>query len=251
VGGRRSGVAGFGTLIAHRSTGRRVSGVAASGGASSPPVPGYFMWLAADAITGQADNTALASWPDGGSGNNAMGQATGALQPTYYKSTAGKTVNGKPAVWFSNANASNMRTTSNAISLPLPVNLYIVAGTSDTAAQYDLFSTNGWSVGQLTTHYFMQAGNSITGGTPNTTVHNLSYYFAAVTSTALVDGIATISGSAGGNGGAFSVWAGSNYGGTTNWNGPICEVILYTSTLSGANDTATRAYLKTKWGTAG
>lgn len=79
---------------------RRATYAPGSSGPFTPKsLPGLLAWYDASQIAA-ADNTPLAAWDDLSGNGFTMSQATAADQPTYYSSTAGKTVNGLPAVWF-------------------------------------------------------------------------------------------------------------------------------------------------------
>ena len=75
-----------------------VLATAGSALAQSPPLTGLQLWLKADAITGLANGTKVASWPDS-IGSNPAVNANPANQPTYVTSA----INGKPAVLFLDA----------------------------------------------------------------------------------------------------------------------------------------------------
>jgi hypothetical protein len=67
-------------------------------------------WFKADAITGVADDGALATWPDASGNGNDATQSTAAQRPTYVTGA----LNGRPAVRFNSAN-------SNYLSFNRPV----------------------------------------------------------------------------------------------------------------------------------
>lgn len=81
---------------------------ASARGLDPKAISGLIQWSKADAIF-QADNTALASWPDLSTANNPFEQATGGNQPTYRTNV----VNGKPVVRF-NGTSSKMLLQNNA-----------------------------------------------------------------------------------------------------------------------------------------
>ena len=69
----------------------------------APPVAGYTGWWDASQISGVADGAKLSSWPDLSGNGHHLAQATGANQPTYYKTTVGQLVNSQPVVVFDGA----------------------------------------------------------------------------------------------------------------------------------------------------
>jgi Concanavalin A-like lectin/glucanases superfamily len=223
-----------------------------SGGASLPPVAGYMAWYDASQITGQSDNTALASWPDMSSNHNNLSQATPANQPTYYSSTAGKTVNGKPAVWF-NGTTSNMVSVANAI----PQSVFTVAKVGSLTDGEVIYSGNSNGtlelriINGIVNLIFAEVGIILTGVTSATLSPfftgftfdgtNAYVYINSATSDAYTAATHTINNAA--------ILLGEDPGGSQFLNGPICEMILYPTVLTGPQIASTYTYLKTKWGT--
>lgn len=66
---------------------------------SPAALPGVSLWLRADDLNGQADASAVSSWVDR-IGSYDFAQATGAKQPTFYKTTSARLINGQPTVHF-------------------------------------------------------------------------------------------------------------------------------------------------------
>ena len=240
----------MGLTVARRST---YSPHPASGG----PVAGYTAWFDASQITGQADNTALSSWPDlSGNGNN-LSQATGAAQPTYYSSTAGKTVNGKPAVWFDGTDdwmsAAGSFTFSQAtvfvVGYPSSAGTVAMVG-SDTAngpLEFRANSSDGLDVLKQNVANLASSTGTITTGTQHLVAVTIDQTGGAVTF--YIDSTAAESHT----GLSFSMGTGDLRVGSQAlgefWNGPIAELIVYTSVLNSTDVATNRADLKAKWGT--
>jgi trimeric autotransporter adhesin len=73
---------------------------------------GLKLWLKADAGIAVADGTKINSWPDQSPAAYNLTQATAAIQPTYYKTTAANLVNFNPSVVFSLGALTTMTNTS-------------------------------------------------------------------------------------------------------------------------------------------
>ena len=248
---RRSGAGVLAPTYLASSNNSGKSGVT-GGPATSPTVAGYQGWWAADKITGQGDNTALATWPDGSGNGHDLTQATGAQQPTYYKTTVGKTVNGRPAVWFGGTGVM----ATAAWTLAQPFTVVMVLQLSSTAAVSVPYSTNAGTVYADTnagaTSWTLAMGG--TAGGQNFTIGTTLHFLVAIgngASDALQqDGTQQSYSTVGSSGlsGAFLV-GGFNTAGANSWPGPICEAIVYPSALSAANISALRSYAQAKWGT--
>lgn len=213
---------------------------------TGPPVAGYTAWYDASQITGQADNTPLNTWPDlSGNGFNMFQQGT----PTYYSSTAGKTINGKPAVWF--GGGVYMFTSVNVVP---PGSLFLIAAVASLADVEALVSSQSGGIelrvnsGKLDA---LKQGQvdiaSSTGSVP------LAPFFAGLT----YDGAhvvfyinsATQDSSVAASAVLSTVRLALAGAGADPLTGPIAEAVLYPSALTGPQISATYGYLKTKWGT--
>jgi hypothetical protein len=72
---------------------------------------GLKLWLKADAGIGVADGTKISSWPDQSAAGYNLTQATVAIQPSFYQSTAANLVNFNPSVVFSLGASTTMTNT--------------------------------------------------------------------------------------------------------------------------------------------
>jgi len=220
-----------------------------------PPVSGYIAWWDASAITGAADNTKLAAWADGSANHNDLAQATGANQPTYYKTTAGKLINGKPAVWFDGA-ATFMSPVS--VTAAQPFTIVVVA--QNTSAAATSFVMVGSAAGSYAFYYrspspgpagfaIVATGTLATVGGFDQNLHCFTGVYNDTASFLAMDAVSATPGTSPGTSGLV----GTMYVGRTNvglyWNGPICEIIIYPSALNSTDRAAVASYLKAKWGT--
>lgn len=212
----------------------------------TPPVSGYLAWYDASQITGIADGGSLASWSDSSGNGYTMTQATGGDQPTYYKTTSAKLINGLPAVWF---NGSTDSIGNTAISVAQPVTIFVVAQRTSGTGQ--LFA--GDNVDQLTfaasgSVWELYAGSPLNGSTAfDTSVHVFSTVANSSSSLFRVNGTQQAAGNAGTFGLIGGLLLSGSFAGTGLWTGPICEVIVYGSALLTASITSVESYLTTKW----
>lgn len=236
-----------------------LSGSGSAGG--MPPVAGYVAWWDASQITGLADAASVSSWADlSGNGYN-WTQSTGADQPTYYKTTAGKLVNGLPAVWF-NGSTDKLQNTGPTYGT---ANTYFIVcsgatgsseyitGTSDTQGGGPAFIF-GFVANELEYYNDTVGGGGTdrqTFGSPasatfaacwaQTDTVNLAGYYqsgSSVFSITPVNGDSTI----------FNKWWGAAQGTSNFYNGAICEGIVYASQLNSTQIDSVLTYLTTKWG---
>lgn len=231
--------------------GRRVTQVA--GAAFDPNTPkniaSNLVWWDASQITGQLDNTALSTWAVANGNTNLNFAQSGTFRPTYYSSTAGKTVNGHPAVWFSGAQVMQPATNTGAHTQPWTY--YVIGGvtaTTGTQVFADDFTGTTHNLLEVTGgSWTASAGTTLTGGAAATGVHLFVFVANGATSSLVVDNVAT-NGAAGANSlTPFTI--GANSGGTSNLTGFICEAGVYTNAMSGANQTLLHTYAHGKWGT--
>jgi hypothetical protein len=73
---------------------------------------GLKLWLKADAGIAVADGTKISSWPDQSAAGYNLTQATVAIQPTFYKTSAANLVNFNPSVVFTVNTLTTMTNTS-------------------------------------------------------------------------------------------------------------------------------------------
>lgn len=236
---------------------------------STPPVTGYEAWFDASKIEGLADDTAVSSWPDLSGNGYTMSQATSGDQPTYYESTAGKLVNGLPAVWF-NGSSDYLSTTSAISTAASNVTMFLVCGnTSVPSGDFGLCaflnghngtsgnngygiavatgSAYGSKVGWLDPGIAWETSSQAEDTSGSVHVYSLSIGTSSASMTfdqgsELSTGYGTITAP---SGSAILGWDGGS--GDAYVNGPICEAILYPSLLTAAQTASVNSYLYDKW----
>lgn len=245
---------GTGSLAASAA----LSGTGTAGG--QPPVSGYLAWYDASQITGQSDGSSLSAWSDLSSNGYNMSQSTGADQPTYYSSTAGKLINGLPAVWFNGT--SDRMTNSTSVSLANCSIFAVVQLTSDTnnatilgssasgglqlrtntGARLNLLAEGTTDIGADSSGEITPGSNNAGAATYDSTTGAYAFYVNSGTATTTGTNATTIS--------SHAMVLGFNGSNTSEfWDGAIAEVIVYNSVLTGAQITSTFTYLNNKWGT--
>ena len=247
---RRSGQTS--TLARHTSARRSTN----TGTLPAPPTPpaGYLGWWDASQITGVADGAALATWNDLSVQGHTLSQATGAAQPTFYKTTGAKLVNGLPAVWFDGTDdLMNTAIAGWTITQPFTVAVVVQMATS---------SVMPWAGGNGATFPYLyndvankaelNAGgaNQEVGPVLGTGLHALVSVLNAAASSVNIDGtIYTVAATPGGSGWTNGFAVGAYTGGAFFVNGPICEVLVYGSALTPTVQATLYSYLHTKWAT--
>lgn len=227
------------------------------GGAFSPKnLPGLTAWFDASQITGVANGASLATWGDeSGNGNDAT-QSTAGDQPTYYSSTAGKTVNGLPSVWWTNSSV-HMATAAFSAALSTGTIFAVLQfpPSSTLAYAYDGISgTNRWALGNLQASpvaiEIYQGGTVVAGPTSWSGFNQFTAFYTGGASSFLrMNGTSYTAGNAG-SATLTGLMLGARYDASSNdYPDAICEIILCSGILSAANYQATEAYLKSKWGT--
>lgn len=223
---------------------------------SLQPVPIAARFDAA-AIVGLADGAAVATWNDSGpNGYNAV-QATAGKRPTYYSTTAGKTVNGLPAVWFSGPSNQYVATPAFTVALTQPTTIFAVGrftSLSDNAVSmlFDgIVSTNrnflyGNTGGQ---EFFGAATASPIAAGADLNLHLFSLAYNDTASTYQIDAATPGTGSPSTQG-LTGLTLGAAYNGGFGMTGLICEVIVFSGLLTVAQTAAVQAYLTAKWFTS-
>jgi concanavalin A-like lectin/glucanase superfamily protein len=216
----------------------------------APPVAGYIAWWDATAITGVADAAALSSWTDSSGNGHTL---TSTFNPTYYKTTSAKLVNGLPAVWFNGSNTSMTATVSSQVQ---PVTLIaVVSGATSLSSGPCLIATNAGSgdiLAATNTVWFYNAGNGVVGGgpTPNSGTHQVAGVFNhAGASSLTVDGSTSTTADPGAIAPGPNCTIGATGGGGGFLNGALCEIIYYPFALSSTDIGSVASYLSPKWGT--
>ena len=215
-----------------------------------PPVAGYTAWFDACRIVGQADNSALAVWPDSSGYGCDLTQPTPANRPTFYSSS--RTVNGRPCV--SLAGGAQMNSAAFA-AVPQPTTIFAVGKLDALTSQYSSLIDGvnhrqgisaGYGIGGGTFYIF--AGVAMAGPAWDTGLHLFTADFTGVPNAQVftVDSTVGAPASAGNDSiDSFQVGAVLPY----TWQGIACEIVFYPSTLTAPQQSSVQAYLKTKWGT--
>jgi hypothetical protein len=86
-------------------------------------------WWKADAITPQADGTALSSWPDSSGNSRTLVQATGGVQPTYETNE----LNSLPVVRFASASSQRLEIANTLGMTTAPFHIFAVWKPADQA----------------------------------------------------------------------------------------------------------------------
>lgn len=216
---------------------------------SAPPVVGYVAWYDASQISGQSDNSPLATWRDLSGNGYDLTQSTPVNRPTYYSTTTGKLVNNKPAVWFP---TNVWLQTSSPI---LPQSVFLIGINSGNQDAY--FGGVG-----STTIELRDAGNvlqllnshvALIVGSVSAVPANVPAFIGCTlnaTNSSLYINSATANATAGGASLTNDLFAlGMCASGDLMINGAICELVAYPTVLTAPQITSIYNYLKTKWGT--
>jgi Pectate lyase superfamily protein len=205
----------------------------------------------ADQITGVADATAISAWPDSSGNGFPLAQATGANQPTFYKTTAAKLINGLPAVWFDGTD-DQMQNTS-VPTLVQPVTLVAVCAytsfTDTPIVVADLTPASEVALASTAAPLFEAYGGAVlSAGTPtNAATYIQVGVFNGANSLLRANGTALASGNAGSNGFQGGIILGASASISQWFTGAICHVILFPFALTVAQCQAVEAYLTNKW----
>jgi hypothetical protein len=204
-------------------------------------------------ITNVADDTAIAAWPDiSGNGYN-LTQSTGGDQPTFYKSTTAKLINGLPAVWFSGAQYmvnTTIPTTSQPVTMVV-VGIYTssFSGTPVMLADGSAAHAVELAAGATPT-LEMYAGTVLGGGTPVLGDLYLQIgVFNGSSSLLRVNGTALESGAAGSNAFTGGVVVGASASIAQFLTGAISHVIIFPYALNVLQCEAIEAFMANHWGT--
>jgi hypothetical protein len=219
------------------------TGGGSGGGLPTPAGATLKAWWDASRITGLANGAALSTWADLSGGGFNLTQATPANQPLYYSSTAGKTVNGRPAVWFDGnqayvANSALTQAAGSTWSVMVVfqdlthTTPFIVYRTS-IANYFGSPASHNWIV--YTTQF----------GAADDNLHMAVVRYAPSASAADLDGTHYLL-SPDPNADADRFWLGFS---ASSLNGPVCECTYYTGRLTDADVVNLRAYCQSKWGT--
>lgn len=233
---------------------------------SGPPVGGYLAWYDASQITGVSDGAGLSSWPDESGNGNTLTQADSLRQPTYYKTTAGKLVNGLPAVWFNGAqsDASIIYQSAHISSATSNVTMFVVVQNNDAypgGGVCPFFNGDGDNSGYGPAWFANQNDYGwLVGGiawepsttAPNTSLHVMCLALGSSSATVYIDNtsVGTVGYSTPSTPGAMAALGKHTTSEASAYcvDGPICEAIFYGSLLSSTDRTSVYNYLNTKWG---
>lgn len=223
---------------------------------SPKAIPGLWFWIDASEISGQADGSLLHSWTDlSGSGYTVNDSAYPTHDPTYYSSTPGKTVNGKPAVWFASSGPTLLQATAT-INKPQPYTFLSVfqcsVANSTTAVWGDpvqAYPLVGTKYSAPNWYYSANEGTAYSAGTPDLNPHQITAFMSPNNGQAIiyVDGVAEPPGTVGSGSNVVGIRVGG--GGNTFFDGALCEILIYDGQLTAGQLTQLHNYLKTKWGT--
>ena len=208
------------------------------------------LWFTADKITGLSDGDAVASWPDSSGNSRDATQATSGRRPIYKTST----LNGKPVVRFTAANAH--RLVSAFSDIAQPTTLFIVYSISANTGTYQRI-IDGTVSGKRQNLYWYN--NKIGENAGSSLEYNKTIPFSHLILSVLCNGASSqiwgngtsqVSGNAGTqvlNG--MSI--GSYYDGSVqHFNGDIAEIVYYSSALSTTDRQKVEKYLSDKYGIA-
>ena len=242
---------------------RALANPTTTSGPPLPPLAGLVTHLDATQITGTSDGTAIASWTNLANVGSPTTATTG-HQPTYYSTTSGKLINGKPAVYF-NGSTSYMTIAAGAgNSFHLIALVYQPQTGGGVLVSSTTTSTStSWYFSQSDTSFAARDGNpqqtsSVTTTNQTSSAHTAIirfddftfgpavWYDGTKSSLALADGCNS-SGDGAAILGAFS-------GGTSSWYpGLIGELLIWSSTQTDSDlvtgTDSVYKYLKAKWGT--
>lgn len=218
---------------------------AVSSGSQVPyalPVSGAKLWLIAE--YGVVDNGVTMVWSDqSGGGYHAV--AVDTTRPTLQN----QALNGHSILTF---NGAQYLTTGSLGTLAQPNTIFVVARAAAGAVTYTF--VDGGAVGRHvvnhlnTGQYSMYSGTNLNGpNTPATTYRVLYALFNGGGSVLGIDGFGDFAGNAGAAS-LSTVHIGADTSLAFGLVGDIAEVIVYNSSISGANRTAVTNYLKNRYG---
>jgi hypothetical protein len=217
------------------------------------PVGNYAGWWDATQISGVADGSALASWPDL-SANTFNMTAAGTARPTYYSTTSAGLINGHPAVSFNGT--TNVMTNGAVLqNTAPPVTLFAVfkqvslvngAVFFGEFAAFECFSL-AYNSNQGHWEVSHHGTNLVNSQVPDTNPHVIVGVVNGSSSLVQIDGGTVDTGTLPGNSSTTNPFAIGDYS-SSFMNGLIGEVIVYLSALSTVNQLRVTQYLKNKWG---
>lgn len=213
---------------------------------------GLNLWLSASSIIGKSDGDTVSTWPDL-SGNSNNGTAVGT--PIYRANVQ----NGQPGIEF--ITAGRRFVTPSFLSSSYDTSLTIYGVVKHLSSAFNVWAANGGqklycAADNSTTETFFNTSALTQVGTPKLAEPSGTAYLTQFR----YDGSKKVVGSSSPvNQSAISLAATGNLGlsgaltigdfDTTGfeWNGQICELLVYKAALSAAQNAQTRAYLCNKY----
>lgn len=232
-------------------------------------IPGLQARYDATSLTGQTEGGQLTGqWTstDGEGSPGNLGppinfRSGSGSTPLYYATTAGKTLNGLPGLWFGGANAIAVSGASGLYTITDAFTEYLVLWPSSTTGT--VHATDKWGnsnqgeavIGFDTGNWMAYAGSELLSGTGvDTNPHVVAVDFSPTVAVIRLDGNVIATGATGteaisqpGIGGIYD--SGSPTFTDFAYTGGIFENLYYSRILNPSEHTQVYQYLKTKWGT--
>lgn len=236
------------------------SGQGGSGGGTGVSLPvtaNVQAWFRADAGTftdtnfatpTTADGDVVGGWQDQGPLGVNVTQGTGSRKPLWILNAQ----NNLPAVRFDGVN--DFMTVVFAAVVAQQTNYYLVAKMTSTTGMFFSSSVESDPNRQRLMKFtgpvwLFGAGSNISGGTPDTNLHQLTMIFAGASSVLYVDGVSTLVGNPSSGGQAGLTFGASAGGGSLVAALDLFELIMYRGTQTTAERLAIQNYLKARWAT--
>lgn len=227
---------------------RNRSDLSIQSGFSPDAVSGLYLWLAADSITGLADNDPIATWPDLSSAGDDATQATEANKPLYKTNI----LNGLPVVRFD----STDNLASAAAGDQKPFAHFAVVNPSSFANYQPVVgaSANGginWRFNQTTGYLNLDAQAASVIGTATSGHTAGNWVYVGVTYDGSGNWVLYLNGSVVGSGlnnQSFTATTTVIGGGSFNFIGDMAEILFYDHVLSADDRGEVFAYFQDKYG---
>jgi hypothetical protein len=232
------------------SGGRQIASV--SGPSFSLVSPTQFgglqLWLAADSISGLADDAAVATWSDLSGNGRDFTQGTAANRPLYKTNIVG----GKPVVRFDGSNDF----LAGTLVMAQPFTILVVAAhrSGDVATNEGIVSGVNFrpflgTISGTPDKFGIYSGLTLVGADLDTSFHHIVGVYNGATSSISVDGVTT-AGDPGPDGstGTMAVGAARADSPTEFSDSDIAEVIIYNRALPADELTKMGSYFSRKYG---
>lgn len=201
-------------------------------------------WYDAQAVTPQADNTGLATWPDEtGNGFN----LAGTNDPKYRTAS----FNSLPCIDFNNSEYYQVDASWADLSQPFTIVLVGIWDVNSTSDRFlwGVVNTVGINATAAAGAIGISAGNSEQAGVPGVgTPFRLITSFNGASSIGEFNGTPFQVGTLDPGANALDDFQVGAQGGSNTLDGKIAELIIYSDALNEAEQAAMDAYLVTKWG---